>query len=160
MRAMHGVVATPASPSVVGRVQEPQRQYREGFDLELSVGGGVETADLGGTGGATKDQETVTEVEGVRFTNTNGPKTGMRLVDRPKPTAPTAADDTMCRKIAKAICSDFPDNYVFTDPIRKKIARLQADYEDRPDVIRAVAAAETDGEVKRRLIEEFPGAFE
>lgn len=157
MRAMHGVVSTPTSPSVVARVQAPQHQQREGFDLELSVGGGVETADLGGTGGATKDQETTIEVEGVRFTNTNGPKQGVRLVDKPKPVS--SADDTMCRKIAKAICSDFPDNYVFTDPIRKKIARLQADFEDRPDVIRAVAAAETDGEVKRRLVEEFPEAF-
>jgi hypothetical protein len=66
----------------------------------------------------------------------------------------------VCRKIARAICADFPDNYVFTDSPKKKLARLQADYEDRPDVIRAVAAAETDGEVKRRLIEEFPEAFD
>jgi hypothetical protein len=61
--------------------------------------------------------------------------------------------------IARSICPDFPENYVFTDPVRKKIARLQADYEDRPDIIRAVAAADVDPEVRSRLIQEFPEAF-
>lgn len=156
MRMSHGVVMTPTPPKVVGHVAAPQRQQREGFDITGSVGGGTEIADMGGTGAT--GEETVTEVEGIKFTNTNGPKRGVRLVDRPHEALPPA-DDAMCRKIAKAICADFPDNYVFTDPIRKKIARLQADYDDRPDVIRAVAAAETDGEVKRRLVEEFPEAF-
>jgi hypothetical protein len=157
MRAMHGVVSTPTAPQVVGRVPAPQQQQREGFNITNSVGGGTETVDLGGTGGATKDQETTIEVEGMKFTNTNGPKKGVRLVDQATPKNGT--DDAMCRKIAKAVCVDFPDNYVFTDPIQKKVARLQAYYEDRPDVIRAVAAAETDPNVKRRLVEEFPKAF-
>ena len=90
------------------------------------------------------------------MTNTNGPGT----VKRPAAPVPVnGQNDDQARTIAKAICPDFPDNYVFTDPIRKKIARLQADYEDRPDVIKAVAAADTDPEVRARLIEEFPGAF-
>lgn len=155
MRARHGVVATP---TVVNRVREPEiHQQREGFDLSLSVGGGTEIADLGGTGGAGKDQETVIEVEGMKFTNTNGPKKGTRLVATPPKS--NGADDALCRRIAKAVCPDFPDDYVFTDPTRKKIARIQADYDDRPDVIRAVAAAETDVEVKRQLVEEFPEVF-
>lgn len=160
-QALHGVQGVPVS-QIVGRVQTQQHQQREGFDLTMSVGGGTEIADMGGTGG--KGEETVVESEGIRFTNTNGPKKGVRLVDKAAEAAKAAqktngADDAMCRRIAKAICADFPDNYVFTDPTRKKIARLQADYDDRPDVIRAVAAAETDGEVKRRLVEEFPEAF-
>lgn len=167
-RLQHGiVVADNFSPQVVGHVPAPQRQQREGFDLTGSVGGGTEIADMGGTGG--RGEETVVEAEGIRFTNTNGPKKGTRLVDKAQEAARAqqaqqaqgnGADDAMCRKIAKAICADFPDNYVFTDPPRKKIARLQADFDDRPDVIRAVAAAETDGNVKRRLVEEFPEAFE
>jgi hypothetical protein len=63
------------------------------------------------------------------------------------------------RKIAKSICPDFPESYDFAAPARKKIARLQADFEDRPDVIRAVAAADTDLELRNRLFVEFPGAF-
>jgi hypothetical protein len=165
MRMSHGVVATP---EVVGHIPAPRAQQREGFDITNSVGGGTETVDLGGTGLAGADQETVTESEGIKFTNTNGPKKGVRLVDkaaeaasaaRPRGNGGNGADDAMCRMIARSICPDFPENYVFTDPTRKKIARLQADYDDRPDVIRAVAAAETDGDVKRRLVEEFPEAF-
>lgn len=169
MRMTHGVVATH-SPQVVGHVPAPQHQQREGFDITGSVGGGTEIADMGGTGVAGADQETVVESEGIKFTNTNGPKKGVRLVDAAAKAAAAQSsgnggnggngtDDATCRKIAKAVCSDFPDNYVFTDPTRKKIARLQADFDDRPDVIRAVAAAETSGEVKRRLVEEFPEAF-
>jgi hypothetical protein len=168
MHAAHGISTTPSLPQVVGHVPAPQSQQREGFDISNSVGGGTEIVDLGGTGHAGAAQEQVIESEGITFRTTNGPKKGTRLVDNAaaaaaaQPPAPSngGADDAMCRKIAKAVCADFPDNYVFTDPTRKKIARLQADYDDRPDVIRAVAAAETDGDVKRRLVEEFPEAFE
>jgi hypothetical protein len=38
------------------------------------------------------------------------------------------------------------------------MARLQADYENRPDVLRAVFAAEGD-EMKSILMQEFPQAF-
>jgi hypothetical protein len=145
-------------PAVVGKVKTAKTLQKEGFNITNAVGGGIDTADLGGTGEAGKDQITTAESEGIRFTNTNGPKKGVKLVDKPK-APPAPGDDAMCRRIAKAVCPDFPDNYVFSDPIRKKIARLQADFEDRPDVIRAVAAAETDADVKRRLVEEFPQAF-
>jgi len=170
-RATKPVDAEPQR-QVVGRVRAPQARTTEGFQLTPEVGGGTEIADLGGTGGQNRTE--VIEEGGIRFTTTNGPRRGVRLVDKnaqaqeaqeaPPPAPATrnvdAADDAVCRTIAVAICPDFPDNYRFGDPIRKKIARLQADYDDRPDVIRAVAAAETDGEVKRRLIEEFPEAFE
>jgi len=63
------------------------------------------------------------------------------------------------RKVAKSICPDFPDNYDFNLPVKKKIARLMADYEDRPDVIKAVAAAETDADMRHALIEEFAEVF-
>lgn len=151
------------APPVVGRVAAPGVKQTEGFNVTGSVGGGVAIADMGGTGETGKQQ--VVEEEGIKFTQTGGPKKGVRLVDKKAPAAtPSApsnggADEAVCRKIAKTICPDFPDNYRFSDPIRKKIARLQADFEDRPDVIQAVAAAETDGEVKRRLLEEFPDAF-
>ena len=157
MRLQHGVVA---SPTVVGQARAPQNQQKEGFNVTNSVGGGTEVVDLGGTGGAA--DETVVESEGIKFTTTNGPKKGVRLVDKAPPQKDTSsgeAHDSVCRKIAKAICADFPDNYVFTQTTRKKIARLQADFEDRPDVIRAVAAADTDPEVRNRLFEEFPEAF-
>ena len=62
------------------------------------------------------------------------------------------------RVIAKTICQDFPDNYDFEATVRKKIARIQADFEDRVDILRAVYAAEND-EMKARLLEEFPEAF-
>lgn len=155
-RAVHGYEA----PQVVRQLAPPQNQQREGFDVNLSVGGGVEIADLGGTG-QTGEIETVVE-EGMKFTRTASPKKRQpttRVVDKAEAAPSNGAADALCRRIATAICKDFPDNYVFTDPPRKKIARLQADYDDRPDIIRAVCAAETDMAVKARLVEEFPEAF-
>jgi hypothetical protein len=61
-------------------------------------------------------------------------------------------------KIAKALCPDFPDSYDFAAPTKKKLARLQADFEDRLDVLRAVFAAEGD-DFKDQLVREFPQAF-
>lgn len=157
-QAIHGY----QPPEVVRQMPAPQNQQREGFDMNLSVGGGVEVADMGGTG-QTGETEVVTE-EGMTFTRTASPKRPppqqqTRVVSKAASREPTEADDDLCRKIATAVCSDFPANYVFTDPPRKKIARLQADYDDRPDIIRAVAAAETDMDIKARLVEEFPEAF-
>lgn len=138
---------------VVGQVASPKNAQREGFNIHNSVGGGIEIADASGMNGDIV--ESVTELEGMVFRNTN--------VGKPKPkpvvAASSAADVDTRRRIALAICPDFPNNYVFDDPVRKKIARLQADFDDRPDVIRAVAAADTDLEVRQRLMEEFPGAF-
>ena len=147
-----------AAATILARVSEPGTQVREGMTVRGSVGGGTEIADMGGTGVAGPNQVQHTESEGIRFTNTNGPKKNVRLV----PTnggAPETGPSAQARQIARSICSDFPDNYVFGDPVRKKIARLQADFDDRPDVIRAVAAADTDPEVRTRLLQEFPHAF-
>lgn len=156
---------------IVGRVPAPKTRHTEGFSVRGAVGGGVETADLGGTGIAGQDQVSVVEENGIKFTNTNGPKRNVRLVStqaeqQPAPQRANGnghvhidAHDAMCRQIAKRICRDFPDNYVFSDPLRKKIARLQADYDDRLDVILAVAAADTDPEVRERLLHDFPEAF-
>lgn len=146
---------------VVARLAAPQTQQKEGFTVHNEVGGGVETVDLGGTGTAGPDQVQVIEQDGIKFTTTNGPKKDIRLVDK-KPTAPAAPlsnqSQDVRRKVAKTLCPDFPDIYNFDDPVRKKIARIQADFDDRPDVIQAVFAAETD-EVKERLMQEFPEAF-
>lgn len=143
------------APVIVGRVAPVKNAQREGFNINNSVGGGVEIADVGGMGGDVVES-TISE-EGMVFRNTNVGKPKPQA--RPVVAASSQADMDTRRRIALAICPDFPDNYGFDDPVRKKIARLQADYDDRPDVIRAVAAADTDLEVRNRLLEEFPGAF-
>jgi hypothetical protein len=159
INARRGAYTTgPEEPKIVGRVESKRSHETEGFTVNNSVGGGVGIADMGGTGGAGKDQMQVIEEEGIRFGQTNGPKKMVRVEENPQKQVSQETMDTR-RKIARAICPDFPENYVFSDPVRKKIARLQADYDDRPDVIRAVAAAETDDAVKQRLVEEFPQAF-
>lgn len=138
---------------IASRIAAPKDRETEGFHVHNAVGGGIETADLSGMDG--KVEESVVEVEGMRFSNTN--------VGKPKPKpivstgAPISADHRV--RLARAICPDFPNNYNFDDPARKKIARIQADFDDRPDVIRAVVAAEADNDVKVRLMEEFPEAF-
>jgi hypothetical protein len=145
---------------VVGSVQAPQVRETEGFKVTGSVGGGTMTADLGGTGGAGPAQSAVVESEGMIFRTTNGPKRDVQVVPPQAPAQPMNIKGTedARRKIAKAMCPDFPDLYNFDDPTRKKIARIQADFEDRPDIIRAIFAAESD-EVKARLLEEFPSVF-
>jgi hypothetical protein len=142
---------------VVGSVQAPQTRETEGFTVTSAVGGGTMTADLGGTGGAGKAQESVMESEGMVFRTTNGPKRDAQVVQPAAPVDISGTEDAR-RKIAKAVCPDFPNIYNFNDPIRKKIARIQADFDDRPDIIRAIFAAESD-EVKQRLLTEFPDCF-
>jgi hypothetical protein len=145
---------------VVGAIQAPQTRETEGFTVTGAVGGGTMTADLGGTGGAGKAQQAVVESEGMVFRTTNGPKRDVQVVQPAAPAAPVDISGTedARRKIAKAVCPDFPDLYNFNDPVRKKIARIQADFDDRPDIIRAIFAAESD-EVKQRLLAEFPDCF-
>lgn len=153
-KAAHGIVDDVGQGQVVARLNSQQgHQEKEGISTTLSVGGGTEIADVGGTGAPA--EVTTTIVEGIKVTNTNGPKKGQAAVK--EGSAPTSADPR--RVIAKAVCPDFPDNYDFDAPLKKKIARIQADYEDRADVIRAVAAAETDPGVRQKLLEEFPEAF-
>lgn len=139
-RASQVVALISSGPAVV---------EKEGMKVSREVGGGTAIADLGGTG-ATPETEVVVE-EGVKFTRIKGIK--------PKGPVSSNGDTEQARVIARSICPDFPDNYVFSDPVRKKVARLQADFDDRHDVIRAVAAADTDPEVRTRLLEEFPEAF-
>jgi len=144
----------PRSNLVVGRVQAPQNQDKEGFRVTNQVGGGVEIADAGGMQGDVV--ETQTSQEGLTFRNTN---VGLPKKKQARAVSTSTSDQDIQRRIAKSICRDFPDNYLFSDTPRKKIARLQADYEDRPDVIRAVAAADQDPDVRSRLLSEFPSAF-
>lgn len=136
---------------VVGVAGSATTRETEGILVRGSVGGGVETADLGGTGG--QAATSVVESEGMIFRMTNGPRKDLVAADRG-----TKGTEATRRKLAKAVCPDFPDLYNFDDPTRKKIARIQADFEDRPDIIRAIFSAETD-EVQQRLLAEFPDCF-
>jgi hypothetical protein len=98
------------------------------------------------------------EEDGVKFTTTNGPKRR----DQPHPRSAEAQQPVMLRdgtaevrrQVAQQLCPDFPANYDFAASPKKKLARLQADYEDRPDVLKAVFAAETDA-FKALLVQEF-----
>jgi hypothetical protein len=102
------------------------------------------------------------EQDGIKFTTTNGPSNkeqpSARSAEAHKPVMLKDGSADVRRMVAKQLCQDFPVNYQFEQATRKKLARLQADYEDRPDVIRAVFAAESD-EMKSLLIQEFPQAF-
>jgi hypothetical protein len=159
---------------VVGRVASSSKktQSSEGITAKVSTGSGIETVDLSGGGQSTDVREH--EQEGLKFTTTNGPKRDLVASEHPRQTPgnPVVAkasaprgnppsvniDIEVRRKIAKAICPDFPDNYRFDLPARKKLARLRADYEDQAEVLRAAYHAEDD-EMKTLLAEEFPQAL-
>jgi hypothetical protein len=141
--------AAKSGRSVVGMVKKQAAVTREGITISTTTGGGTEIADP--STGVGQSERTVVEREGMRFVETNGPK---RTGTEPRPSIP---QDTR-RMVAKAMCADFPPNYDFAAPAKKRVARLQADFEDRPDVIRAAFAAEND-EVKQLLVNEFPQAF-
>lgn len=151
---------TPAARTV-GKVRTAKAETREGVTATVKTGGGIETADPVDAGGKSEVSEHVED--GIVFKNLNGPK---KKGADPHPRSDEAAQPVMFkdgtadarRKVAKAICPDFPDNYDFSAPDRKKLARLAADYEDRHDILRAVFAAESD-EFKARLIAEFPQVF-
>jgi hypothetical protein len=133
----------------------------EGITAKVTTGGGTETWD-GGTGLGAVNKVSHTIVDGIKITNTNGPTNR----EQPSPRSEAAHQPVMLKdgsadvrlKIARQLCPDFPDNYDFAANPRKKLARLQADYEDRSDVIRAIFAAESD-EFKATLMREFPQAF-
>jgi len=130
----------------------------EGITATSKVGGGVATADPVDPGD--KAEETVHTEDGITMRNTNGPKNGDPQAARQAQTVEEFDEDTIDarRMIARQMCSDFPSSYDFKAPARKKLARLLADFEDRPDVILAVFAAESDA-FKRTLRQEFPAAF-
>lgn len=157
----------PQARTTVRQVKTAKSGESEGMAFKNDVGHGIEIADMGGMGGKAKES-TVTE-DGITFKLTNGP-TKLKPQAHPR-SEEAAAQKTAAvhavvngtldvrRKIAKAMCPDFPDNYLFDLPAKKKLARLQADYEDRSDVLQAVFAAESD-DFKNLLVQEFPHAFE
>jgi hypothetical protein len=145
----------------VGKVVTAKVREAEGMKLTQQVGGGVEIADMGGVGSGKAKASTVTE-DGITFKNTNGPE------NKPKPHHRSAEaqqpvmmrDDTLNARllIAKTLCPEFPDSYDFCQTPRKKLARLQADFDNNISVLRAVFAAEEDS-FKAVLMTEFPQAF-
>lgn len=140
---------------VVRVIKKAKAETREGVTATVTTGGGIETADPSYGG---KAKESVIVQDGITFRTTNGPERDQKPVqNRGEPMNIEGSHDVR-RQIATSMCQDFPSNYDFGQTDRKKLARLAADYDDRPDVIRAVFAAEGDG-FKQKLIEEFPQAF-
>lgn len=103
------------------------------------------------------------ETDGVVVSSLNKTSNKPPMMKYGSPVVASASADkvstSLQRKIALAVCPDFPENYDFAAPLKKRMARLRADFEDRPDVILAVAAAEMDPEMKAALITEFPEVF-
>lgn len=60
--------------------------------------------------------------------------------------------------VAKSLCADFPDTYDFSQQWKKRLANIRFNFEERPDVIRAIFAAESD-DFKKVLLSEFPEVF-
>jgi len=148
--ARHGLPTT--SPTVVGHVRKiSSSSTSEGIRSTVTTSGGTEVYDAS-TGDAKPALSTVS-AEGLTFSNTNGPKRAFQASTVSKEGVTDAR-----RIIAKAICADFPDNYSFDDHWKRRLARIQLDFSDRPDVIRAIFAAETD-DFKKVILEEFPEAF-
>lgn len=156
LKAAKGVTS-PATPTVVRKVAASTPTSSEGISATVMTGGGVET--FMPSGGDVKPILSSSTAEGISFSNTNGP--GTVRAAQPASAVPTGKDLTedARRLVAKAMCVDFPDNYSFDDHWKRRIARIQLDYVDRPDVIRAIFAAETD-DFKRMLLAEFPEAFQ
>jgi len=164
------MVSASGSP-VVGRVAPTQTRTVEGISVGVTSGGGTEVYDASGS--TEKPRESVVEQEGITFRNTNGPKTGFNQQARQEPephqTSMLPGDEPKSRIesdgtadyrriVAKALCKDFPDDYSFSDHWKRRLAMIRLNYETRPDIIRAIFAAESD-DFKTLLIEEFPEAF-
>jgi len=127
---------------------------REGVTVGVTTGGGIETEDIHDP--TAKQRVEVVEREGVRFVQTNiAPDKDQ---PHPRDPAPVVGANDPRRMIARTLCPDFPDNYAFDVPAKRRMARLQADYSDRQDVVRAAYAAETD-EGKSLIVAEFPEHF-
>ena len=154
---------TDASPvtRTVAKIKTAKTETREGITAKVKTGGGIETADPIDPGEKAVVSEHVED--GIVFKNTNGPKkkgadAHPRSEEALKPVMLKDGTADARLKVARALCKDFPSNYQFDMPDRKKLARLAADYEDREDVLRAVFAAESDA-FKAKLLEEFPHVF-
>ncbi len=173
--APRAIRADPSANRVVGRVANHGVETREGMSSRVTTGGGTEAFDLSGLDTSPARHGVVAQ-EGLNFRTTNGPERDLRTTAIPfqqetleqapqvvrsvNPAVTIREAPAEIRKmVAKQVCADFPDNYDFNGSPRKRLARLQADYEDRTDVLRAVFAAEGD-EMKGLLLTEFPHAFQ
>jgi hypothetical protein len=139
----------------VAKVATRKPVVREGVTVGVTTGGGIETEDISDP--TAKQRVEVVEREGIRFTTTNVAKDKEQAHPRAVADRPVGNNDPR-RMVARTLCPDFPENYSFDVPAKRRLGRLQADYADRPDVIRAAFAAETD-EVKALIVAEFPEAF-
>jgi hypothetical protein len=168
------VVAAAPQHQQVARIQSRQPTHSEGISTPVTVGrGGTEVYDASGSGG--KPTESVVEVEGMMFRNTNGPKPAAPLPQEPRSMLPPVEqsydqveqapsridrDGTgdVRKQMAKSICPDFPDTYEFSDHWKRRLATIRYLYETRHDIIRAIFVAESD-DFKKVLLSEFPEAF-
>lgn len=143
--------------SIVGKIKTAESSEKEGIKLTPSVGGGIEVADMSGMTGKVK--ESVLVEDGITFRNVNGPERNTPEM-HPRAKKAMVEDGTVNARmqVAKAICKDFPNSYDFRTSAKKKIAKLQTDFGKRPDVIKAVFAAESD-DFKARLVDAFPSVF-
>jgi hypothetical protein len=154
LRSRHVVDTT------VTKVGVEKTKETEGMKLTQQVGGGVEIADPLGTGEKPKESSRVED--GITFKTTNIAESTKQASPHPRAVVKSEPNNESVDirvRLARNLCPQFPDSYNFSDPPKKKLARLQADFEDRLDIIRAVFAVEST-EFKVKLVEEFPKAFE
>jgi hypothetical protein len=170
-------IQRPQSRKVVARVVSKSEGHSEGMSFKNHVGGGSvigdeSDGDIVGTVHTAEDNIETFEQDGIKFTTTNGPRrTPVKAAPAPapqraparvtasaEPPPPVPANLDVRRRVAKAVCPDFPANYDFTLSPKKKLARLEADFSERKDVLQAVYAAESD-DMKALLLQEFPQAF-
>jgi len=162
-RASYVPATTTSSGSgrTVGKVKTASgsKTTSEGMTVTGSTGGGIETWDGGDASVVASIGEPTTKTveDGITFSNTNIPTAKAPKRPAAKASAPPMSVAVRL-KIAKAMCPDFPESYDFAAPTKKKLARLQADFEDRLDILRAVFAAEEEV-IKSRILELFPQAF-
>jgi hypothetical protein len=171
------MVASETSPTVVGRVApNSQPRVQEGISMgAVSTGGGTEIFEPSSESAGGKPVESTVVAEGMVFRNTNGPRrsfpnTAVTSTASAQASSPASMPEEAVaridrdgtadarRKIAKSLCKDFPEEYNFSDHWKRRLAMVRLHFEDRPDIIRAIFAAESD-DFKRVLVEEFPEAF-
>jgi hypothetical protein len=156
----------------------PTKLTQEGsIQIKTMVSSGSSSVFDAGSVSSGKPVESVVYQDGIKLTNTNGPK--------PKVSAPVAdrgsasvvgrvsavsssnpqeseskniesGVHSMAQRIALSLCTDFPQDYDFGETPRRKVARLISDFEDRLDVIRAAMIADQDPAFKEKLLQEFP----
>ncbi len=111
------------------------------------------------------------EVEGISFATTGIPSAAVAAVaqqqpvsERPKavpvePKSRKAVDPGVKSLIAKSVLPTFPfEQYNFADTDRKKLARIDLDFEDKFDILRAIYAAEDDV-IREHIADNYPAAL-